>query len=234
MRAISKTSFLEAVRNWEAKEVSEALRQRPEFASVTDSRGRTPLHVCANRALRSTSESASAVATAKALVKAGADVNAVQPIPDDGEIFRATALWYALAWGRNRTLASYLLKCKANPNHCMFALVYADDLTSAKLVKRHGAKIDEVFDGETPLIYAARHRRDKFVEWLLKEGANPNFRDRRGLSALHHAVRRRLSDSTLRALQNAGADTRAVSNDGVSVARLATRAQKEFLGLDDA
>ena len=77
----------------------------------------------------------------------------------------------------------------------MFALVYADDLASAKLLRRHGARIDEVFDGETPLIYAMRHRRARFAKWLLSQGANPNFSDGRGLTALHHAVRRRLPDS---------------------------------------
>jgi Ankyrin repeats (3 copies) len=114
----------------------------------------------------------------------------------------------------------------------MFALVYADDLAAAKLVRRYGAKLDEVFGGGTPLIYAMRHRRAKFAEWLLKEGANPASRDRRGLTAMHHAVRRRLPDSTLRALLEAGADPAAVSADGVSVGQLATRAQRALLGIE--
>jgi ankyrin repeat protein len=113
----------------------------------------------------------------------------------------------------------------------MFALVYADDLTSAKLVRRHNAQIDEVFGGETPLIYAARHRRARFVDWLLQEGANANFKDRRGFTPLHHAVRRRLPDSTLRTLLKHGADAKAVSKDGVSIGQLATRAQKAILGI---
>ena len=117
--------------------------------------------------------SAASIATANVLLKAGVPINAVEPIRDDGEVFPATALWYALAWGRNRPLASFLLKAGADPNHCMFALVYADDLASAKLVRRYGAEVDEVFGGETPLIYAMRHQRAKFSEWLLKEGANP-------------------------------------------------------------
>jgi ankyrin repeat protein len=120
----------------------------------------------------------------------------------------------------------------ADPNNCMFAMVYADDLVSAKLLRRHGAHIDEVFHAETPLIYAMRHRRVKFGEWLVSEGANPNFKDGRGFTALHHAVRRRLPDSTLVALIKRGAHTDAVSRDGVSVGQRATRAQKRFLGVD--
>jgi ankyrin repeat protein len=156
----------------------------------------------------------------------------VHAIEDDGETFPATALWYALAWGRNRALASYLLKLNADPNHCMFALVYNDDLASAKLLRRHGAEIDEVGQGETPLIYAIRHQRTAFAQWLLKEGADPNVKDRRGFTPMHHAVRRRLPDAMLRMLIRYGADVKAVAADGVSIGELATRAQKRLIGLD--
>lgn len=232
MKAISKTRFEEAVRTWDATQVADTLRERPEFVSLLDDAGRTLLHNCARRRISDESNSAASIATANVLLKAGVPINAVEPIRDDGEVFPATALWYALARGRNRPLASFLLKAGADPNHCMFALAYADDLASAKLVRRYGAEVDEVFGGETPLIYAMRHQRAKFSEWLLKEGANPGARDRRGLSAIHHAVRRRVPESTLRALLKAGADTGAVAADGTSVAQLATRTQRAFLRID--
>jgi ankyrin repeat protein len=232
MRAPSKTKFFEAVRGWQAAEVAVMLRVRPDLIFIVDNFGRTALHVCANREMSSNTVAAS-IATAKALVKAGADVNAIQPIKDGREVSPATPLWYALAWGRNQQLAGYFLKCQADPNHCMFALVYADNLTSARLLRRHGARLEDSFDGETPLIYAARHSRTKFVDWLLREGVNPNTGDRRGLTALHHAVRRRLPDSTLRSLVKCGADVRARSKEGVTVAALATRAQKRLLGIAD-
>jgi ankyrin repeat protein len=158
----------------------------------------------------------------------------VHQIQDDGEVFPATALWYALAWGRNPALAAYFLKLKADPNHCMFALVFADDLPSARLLRRYTAEIDEVAHGETPLVYAMRHRRAKFAEWLLREGANTHFRDRRGFTALHHAIRRRLPDSTIRMLVRCGAEVEAVSTDGISVGQLATRVQKHLIGLYEA
>lgn len=229
-----KTKFFEAVRKGRADEVAAAIDAHPELVSITDNAGRTPLHICAGRLVANAKHAAAAVATAKALVKAGADVNAIQSIVDDGEVFPATALWYALAWGRNRPLAAYLLRCNADPNHCMFALAFADDLPAAKLVRRHGAAIDEVFGGETPLIYAMRHRRAKFGEWLLREGADVSVADRKGLTALHHAVRRRLPVSTLRMLLARGANARAISNDGVAVGQLATRSQKSLLGIADA
>jgi ankyrin repeat protein len=230
VKTIGKVQVLEAVRTWRSKQVAAALRERPEFVMLVDDAGRTLLHNCARRPVANANDAAASIATAKTLLKAGILINAVQPIADDGEVFPATALWYALAWGRNRPLASFLLKSGADPNQCMFALVYADDLASAKLVRRYGAAIDEAFGGETPLTYAVRHRRAKFAEWLLKEGADPNAPDRRGLTALHHAVRRRLPDSTLRALLKVGADISAIATDGTSVAQLATRAQRQLLG----
>jgi ankyrin repeat protein len=232
MPTVSKTGFLEAVKNHRAADVTSMLRERPEFVSLKDPKGRQPLQLCARRQVTTPDEARAGVATARALVNAGADVNAVLEIEDDGEMFPATALWHALALGRNRPLAAYLLKLKADPNHCMFALVFNDDLTSAKLLRRHGADIDEVGQGETPLIYALRHQRVAFAQWLLKEGANPNFKDRRGFTPMHHAVRRRLPDSLLRMLIQQGADVAAVATDGVSIGQLATRAQKHILGLD--
>jgi ankyrin repeat protein len=78
-----------------------------------------------------------------------------------------------------------------------------------------------------------RHRRAGFAKWLLKEGADPNLGDDRGLTATHHAVRRRLPDSTLKRLLEHGANVRAVSREGVSVAMLATRTQKRLLGIEE-
>lgn len=230
MPTVSKTSFLDAVKNHRAVEVASTLRLRPELGALTDNGGRLPLHICARQKVSTTARARASVATARALVDAGADVNAVQPIEDDGETFPATALWYALAWGQNHALAKYLLKLQADPNHCMFALVFNDDLAAAKLLRRHGADIDEVGHGETPLIYALRHRRTGFARWLLKEGANPNFKDSRGFTPMHHAVRRRLPDSLLQMLIQHGADVGAVSTDGVSIGQLATRAQQHLIG----
>ena len=123
-----------------AVRVASVIRERPDFVSIVDYVGRTALHIFARRAVSTKSESADAVATAKVLMKAGADINAVHQIPDGGEIFPATALWYALARERNRPLASYLLICKADPNHCMIALVYADDRCGERVSR---CKIEE-------------------------------------------------------------------------------------------
>jgi hypothetical protein len=231
MKAPSKTAFWDAVKKHRASEVAAALKARPDFASLMDGNGRTPLHACAHQRVSTPAQARAAVATARALVSAGADVHAIHAIPDDGEIFPATALWHALAWGRNLPLVRYFLKLKADPNHCMFALVWAADVGSAKLLRRHGAQLDELGHGETPLLWAIRLRRVRIAEWLLREGADARIADRRGFTTLHHAVRRRLPDSTLRLLVRSGADINATAADGTTVAELATRRQRELLGI---
>ena len=228
----SKTAFFDAARDWRAADVAAMARERPDFVAARDDRERTPLHVCARREVKNATDAKAALATAKALVAAGADVNAVHEIPDDGELFPATALWQALVWGRNRPLGAYLLSRGSDPNHCLFGLVWHDDLVSAKLVRRYGAQVDELGHGETPLIYAVRHQRVRFAEWLLRQGSDVNVRDRRGFAALHHAVRKRFPSSTLRLLARRGADVHAIADNGATVGSLATRAQRRLLGID--
>jgi len=231
LRAVSKTRFFELARECRTSEIAAALRERAELASLRDDRGRTALHVCARRPA-GTSAGKRALATAKALVAAGADIDAVHEIRDDGEVFPATPLWHALVWGRNRALGAYLLVRGADPNHCLHGLVYAHDLAAAKLVRRYGTRLDDLGHGETPLIYGIRHSRVACTEWLLKQGADPRIPDSRGYTALHHAVRRRLPPKTLRLLVRCGADVHAVANDGTTVGELATRVQRRLLAID--
>jgi ankyrin repeat protein len=230
-RTASKTAFFEAAREWRAADVAAMAREVPELVAARDNSGRAALHVCSRRQPKDVAERKRALATARALVAAGADVKAIHEIPDDGELFPATALWHALVWGRNRPLGAYLLAHGSDPNHCLFGLVWNDDLVAAKLVRRYGAELDEFGHGETPLIYAARHQRVRFAEWLLRQGADATLRDRRGFTALHHAVRRRLPSSMLRLLARSGAGVHAVADNGATVGSLATRAQRRLLGI---
>jgi ankyrin repeat protein len=229
---VSKTRFFELARECRAAEIASALAQRPQWHALRDARGRTALHLCAQQPGANAAAAKRALATARVLLEAGADVNAVRPIPDDGEVFPATALWHALVLGRNRALGKHLLARGSDPNHCLHGLVYADDLAAAKLVRRYGAALDELGLGETPLTYAIRHSRVRMAEWLLRQGAEARVPDRRGYTALHHAVRRRLPSSTLRLLVRCGADVRATAGDGTSVGELATRIQRRLLGIE--
>jgi hypothetical protein len=103
---------------------------------------------------------------AKALLKAGANANAVHDIPDEGGSFKATPLWYAVAWGRNPALVRLLLDGGASPKRCLWACVFSNDLELARTLVKSGAPLDEEFGGETPLEYAVRLKKSAFFRLL--------------------------------------------------------------------
>lgn len=210
--------------------VAEALRAHPELATTTDRSGRTALHLCAGAAMARTRRPASAsVATARALIAAGAALDAVHEIPDGGAMFPAHPLWHAVARGRNRTLVRFLLREGANPDYCLWAVVWSDDLVTARLLHAHGANLDLTFHDETPLLYATRLRRTRMARWLLDHGANPNIGDADGRTPLAHAVRRRYSTAEIEALLRHGADPQIAANDGMTPLELASRGRANGL-----
>lgn len=211
----SGTRFFAAARRWDAALVTEALRAHPELLASTDRAGRCALHVCAatpaERAPRPVSAS---IATARALLAGGADIDAVHHIPDSGEVFPATPLWHAIARGRNRSLARFLLRQGANPNYCLWAVVWNDDVVTARLLHSHQADLDLTFHDETPLLYATRLRRTRIARWLLAHGANPNIGDADGITPLAVAIKRRHSLGEIEQLLAHGADQHTAGRDG--------------------
>jgi ankyrin repeat protein len=187
--------------------VAEALRSNPEFASVADRHGRTGLHLCAaTTAAAARKPLAASVATARALLRGGAAIDAMHEITDGGESFPARALWHAVARGRNRSLARFLLQAGANPDWCYWAVVWNDDLVTARMLGAHQANVNLAFHGETPLLYATRLHRTRMIKWLLRQGADPNLADADGQTPLAVAVARRRPLSEVEELLRHGAD----------------------------
>src|SRR3954454_22059542 len=99
----SKTALFAAAKRWDAASVTALLKAVPALVTATDPKGRTALHLaCATRPARGLGE-ANGIAAVTALLKAGADLEAEVPMPNEGD-FRATPVWYAVARGENLPL----------------------------------------------------------------------------------------------------------------------------------
>lgn len=191
---MSKTALFNAAKAWDAPTVAALLTTDPGLIQARDPKGRSALHVCARRQWDGKPASARAsIATARALIAVGADINVIHEIPDDGEIFRATPLWCAVAWGRNASLVKMLLAAGANPDGCLWAVVWSGDLSLARMLLKAGSRTELIFGGETPLLYAARLAREPLVLELVRAGANIHATDSKGLTSLDHARKKRLS-----------------------------------------
>jgi hypothetical protein len=161
------------------------------------------------------------VEIAALLLQRGMDIDSVHGIPDDGSVFPATPLWYAYARGRNEALYTYLPERGANPQNCMFAIVWNDDVAAAELFQRHGAEVDPHSGDETPFTAAYLWRRFAVAEWFLRNGADVDHADKLGCTALYHAVRRKY-----------GADPERGNAAGVSPRALAeTNRQRKLLSV---
>jgi ankyrin repeat protein len=77
----------------------------------------------------------------------------------EGE-WKATPLWYAIAFGRNHALAKYLLERDADPNHCLWAAAFNRDVAAIKLLVAHGAAVAPVAKDASPFLFAVLRKRD--------------------------------------------------------------------------
>ncbi|HQQ76052.1 MAG TPA: ankyrin repeat domain-containing protein [Thermoanaerobaculia bacterium] len=164
---MNRKKFFDAAAHWDVETVSAGLREDRGLARVVDERGRTALHRCARtNGEKDGRDVAASLRVAKALLKAGANPDAVHDIPNEGGSFKATPLWYAVAWGRNPRLVQLLLDDGASPRGCLWACVWANDVEMAKTLVKAGAPLNEASGGETPLAYATRLRRPAFYRIL--------------------------------------------------------------------
>jgi ankyrin repeat protein len=117
------------------------------------------------------------VAEAQRLIKAGADVNAVNA-------YGVNAMQLA-ADSANTPLIALLLKAGADPvsanadrETALHLVARAGNVEAAKLLLKAGAKVDsvETFGGQTPLMWAVARRHPEMVEFLASNGASVNAR----------------------------------------------------------
>jgi len=190
----SRTSLFAAAVMWDAASVAANLALAPELVGVTDAKGRTALHrACAVKPTGSSQLAESdGIRTVTTLLEAGAELEREVPMSEDEGDFRATPLWYAVARGENLPLVRYLLQRGANASYSLWAAVWRDDDLLCRALLKSKPELDLRAHGETPIFYAARLKRLKTLDLLIKAGADPSIVDFAGRDAVDIARARRL------------------------------------------
>jgi hypothetical protein len=168
------------------------------------------------------------------LLDQGCDIDA--PVGRD----KCTALFFAVARARNPVLVKRLLdrgaKVESAPGGGLFAAGWWDDTRNLDLLIRAGAPID-VEVGVTPFLASWCWKKFKAAKFLALKGANVNYQDTNGRTALHHGVEKEFDPAVLKWLVRHGASPDINDRGGVSARLKASRKRdKRFvaaLELDD-
>ncbi|HLX04415.1 MAG TPA: ankyrin repeat domain-containing protein, partial [Candidatus Binatus sp.] len=136
--------------------------------------------------------------------------------------WKATPLWFAIARGENLVLAEFLLERGSNPNYCLWAASFVENIEAIRLLVRHGADLDDKSaDDESPFLFAIKKwSHFKAAEELLKLGADVNSKDARGMTALHCMLKKGSDRKYFAMLLAHGARGDIMNKDGVTAAEL--------------
>ena len=230
---VSKSQVKELVRAFRAEALAAALAAKPALLASRDERGRNWLHLCCATPIDEGRTAAASIETADLLLASGLSLD--DPAFTEGA-FQATPLWHAISWGRNLALAEHLLKLGACPEHCLFAAAWNHDRAAIRLLVAHGATVDgSSSPGETPLLGAVRWSRFGPAEELLEAGADPDFRDPAGMTALHYMLKKGSDIAHFRLFARFGARGDIPDADGRTAADILRRKKDpEFRRLADA
>lgn len=228
--------FIQAIRDIDAERVKQLIAGEPKWLSWSEDSGKNALHFLGTLEIGKFPEKANdSLEILKLLLSKGMDINSVHRIPDSNcDFFPATPLWYAYTRGRNELLYTWLLENGADPENCMYAIAWYDDVKAAALFKQYGARIDNIVGTDSPFLAAFTWRKFNAARWFLENGADVNFADATGNTALWYAVKRKYPDEQIKLLLQFGADADRENNEGVSPGKLAeTNRQRKILSLFD-
>lgn len=175
---------------------------------ATDIYFRTPFVIAASRGLQ---------AVVMALLNEGYDIN------HRLQYYTQTALHVAVMGG-HLELTKMLLEYGIDPrvrtvdNKTALHLACSAGVDTAfvKMLLESGLDIDSLAGLETPLSYAVSSNNCDVAKLLLEQGADPDIRLGRGITALYLAVRNR-SEELVKAILEKGADVNILDDSGASV-----------------
>ena len=223
---MSKTRIIEAVKNLDLESTKTLLQAKPSLLTVTDAKGRNLLHLACSASCEKLKvpESVSA-RIVNLLLDRGLDVESPLLVDDCDTV---NALWFAVARGRNRTLVKLFIKRGAKVNG-LYAAGWWEDIDILDLLIRAGATID-VAGGDTPFLACWCWRKFEAAKFLALKGADVNFKDKNGRTALHLGVEKEFDPALLKWLVQHGASPDIEDHDGVTPRQKASRKRdKRFL-----
>ena len=225
--------FIQAVKDLNLTSIKELLQKDSKWINWSEDDGKNALHyLCALDISKDQQKAETSLQILKLLLKNGMNINSIHKIADNCDGFPATPLWYAYTRGRNEKMVTYLLENGADPNNCMFAIAWFNDVKAADLFKKHGAEIEDANGRNTPFLGAFNWKKFDMAEWFLKNGANVNAVDNDGNTALFYAVKRKYKIEYIELLLQFGADFNNENKEGISPKKLAElNGQKKILTL---
>jgi hypothetical protein len=222
---MSKTRIIDAVRKLDLETTRKLLDADPALLTVKNHQGRNLLHLaCGASGVKLKKPAAAGVRLVKLLLDRGMNIE------EEGLSGRdpCKPIWFAVAFGRNPAVVKLLIERGAVPTG-LFAAGWWDDTRLLDLLIRAGAPIDEVV-GATPFLSCWRWRRFKAAKFLVLKGADVNYRDAKGRTALHHGVEQDFDPALLKWLVRHGALPDIEDRDGVSPRlRAGRKREKKFL-----
>jgi ankyrin repeat protein len=217
---ISKTRMLSLVQEFRWRDVEGAIDENPGLTGIRDKKGRNWLHLsCGVNIKKRRLQATDSIKTAEILLKAGLDIN--QEAFSEGE-WKATPLWYSIAFGQNLALSEYLLKRGSDPNHCWWAAANNDDADAIRLLSHYGAG-DPSSEDISPFLAAIQWNRFAAAEEFLKLGADVDIQDSKKMTALHYLLKKESDKKYVRMLIKYGARGDLRNEDGVTAAEIMMR-----------
>lgn len=218
---MTKAALLDSIRQLELDGAKQLLAARPALLGATDRQGRNLLHVAC-----SASPEALGVSSATQLRVVDWLLERGFPIDEPFGRDHCTPLFLAVARARNPRLVSFLIQRGASPEaapgYGLFAAGWWDDVESLELLLDAGARMDVVV-GVTPFLAAWCWRRFRAAKFLALRGADIDFQDPKGWTALRHGVEKEFDPALLRWLVRHGASPDIEARDGVTPRGRASR-----------
>jgi hypothetical protein len=200
---VSKTRMQDLVKAFDWAAADAALAESPDLLAWRDERGRNWLHLCCATPVEGAGrDPAASVRMADVLLRHGLPLNDAAFTEGD---WKATPLWFCIGRGRNLALAAHLLERGADPNHSLWAAAFNNDLPAIRLLVVAGADLEDRSVDESPFLGAVKWSHFAPAEELLKLGANVDFQDASGMTALHYMLKKNSDPAHFQMLATYGA-----------------------------